>query len=190
MFQPSSVHGLQPYVIERRKVSTTHQVSFGVLYFSLDIFHKQTMLRTKNALSKGYSQLKKITSKYKVAVVDIRYEKINEFEAYQNVLNRLKTKKYGDLSGVILITFETGTNQITAGLKLIFIPNPQAENPIYETFFFKKPKQVLSYSKHYLLEIPSLIRYRKPGLQDWLNIEPGYIITYKGEEYGTLFINK
>ncbi len=183
---PSPQRGLQPYVLDYRKVSTTHEASFGVLYFSLDALHQWTVPRTKGALREAYSQLKGAAAKYRIAVIDMRYEGINEFKAYQYILNILKRKRHEKLSGVILITFEIETCGNTAELKLILISNPFAENPISTSLLVKNPKQILSYGKQYLLEIPTRIHIRKPGLQDWIQMEPGYRIVHKGVEYGTL----
>ena len=185
LFLLSYKYGLQPYILEYRKVSTTHNASFGVLYFSLDALHQWTVPRIKSSLRHSYGQLKKATAKYRIAVVDMRYEGINEFKAYHYILKILRRKKYEKLSGVILMTFGIkGKN--TIGPKLILIPNPYAENTIMGSTLFKDFKQPLSYGRRYLLELPIRIRFKKTGWQNCLNIEPGYRIVHKGKEYGTL----
>jgi hypothetical protein len=186
IFLPSPTHTIQPHIIERRKVSQILEASFGVLYFSLDVLSSWTYGRVKGALRKSYGQLKKSSALYRVAVIDMRYEGINEIDAYEYILRILHGKKYNDLSGVMLMTFDIRAKSYTTGTKLILISNPYAEKTINSQLLFKNPKQTLSYEKRYMLVMPTRIRIHKPGWHDWIQIEPGYRIIHKGVEYGTL----
>lgn len=186
MFLPSQKHFLKPYIIDYRKVPTTYEASFGVLYFSLDALNQWVLRRIKSRLSRCYSQLLKFDTKYKVAVIDMRYEGVNEVQAYKYILNVLKYKDYRELSGVILITFDVESKQNICGTKLILISNPNAENPIDGSHLFKKPKYSISHTKKYLLVLPTRIRLNKTGWQDLIQIGPEYKIAYKRVKYGSL----
>jgi hypothetical protein len=186
VFLPSPPYMIQPYIVERRQVSQTHEASFGVLYFSLEALQPWTYGRTKSALRESYGQLKYSSAMYRIAVIDMRYEAISEINAYNYILQIFHRKKYDKLSGVMLMTFDIGTSSHIAGTKLILIPNPYAEKQIDGSSLFKNPKQTLSYGKQYLFELPTRIHVHKPGWQDWIEMEPGYRIVHKGVEYGTL----
>jgi len=185
IFLPSPTHAIQPYIIEHRKVSQNLEASLGVLYFSLDVLSPWTYGRVKGALRESYGQLKKSSAPYRVAVIDIQCEGINEINAYRYTSRILHRKKYSGLSGVILMTFDIGTKSYT-GTKLILISNPYAEKPINGQLLFKNPKQILSYEKRYVLVMPTRIRIHKLGWYDWMQVEPSYRIIHKGVEYGTL----
>ena len=187
MFLPSQQILLQPHVIDYRKVPTTYDASFGVLYFSLDALNQLVLRRIKSRLSRCYSQLIKFGTKYRIAVIDIRYEGADESKTCQYVLNILNHKKYRKLSGVILITFDIETQQSISETKLILISNPNAENPIDGSCLFKKPKYLINYpSKKYILMLPIHMRINKPGWHELVQIGPRYGLIYKGTKYGTL----
>lgn len=95
---PQNSTTMSPYILERKKVSSSLEVSYGVLYFDIDSLQYPTLKRVKNATHKSYKQLRDSNAEYKIAVIDIRHEAINEETAYRYVRDIFLDKRYPESS--------------------------------------------------------------------------------------------
>jgi hypothetical protein len=172
-------------ILERRKVSDTIDASYGVLYFDVNCFQWSTLRRIQSATRKSFKQLKNLSANYRIAVIDISYEAVNQIDVYNYIRRNFAGKKYEELSGIILMTFDNAQGN-TAGTRLIPVGNPYAKNPIDWGLIFRKTICPVHRGKQYLLLLPTLIRVQSPGWHDLMHMEPGYRIIYKGKEFGTL----
>jgi len=175
-----------PYIIEGKKVSNNIKASYGVLYFDIDLFQYPTFKRVKRVTRKSYLQLRKSNADYKIAVVDIRHEAIKEATAYRNICDNFHNKRYQELSGIILMALDVTRSDCLADTKLIPIKNPYAKTPIDWGSIFKNEIFIIHEGKKYVLNIQTMVHVSKPGWQEWISMEPGYMLMHKGVEFGRL----
>lgn len=175
-------------IIDHRIVSSSLEVSFGILHVPLDLFKYKTTRRIKLRFKDAYGQLQKEHDfKYSVIVLDIRNEGINEYLAYQEVMRLLSMQKYRNLSGVLLFTHRIDPHRTYASLNVILIPNQQSRNNLNYSSFFKSghiPQIVYQRLSNWFLL--SKIPIQK-GWNEWLQIEPEYQLIYKDYKFGNLF---
>lgn len=179
-------HGdiLIPVVHEYRRVSNL-QYSCGVVYCPIDYFINEGVNKIEKALWESNNQLQKVKADYKIAVLDLRYALINEWDAYYYTFLRLP--KYTSLNGAIIMAFDINTNENITQNWLIPITN--IRNPIDWGTIFKSYKVPLpGGGRKLFFAMPIKIYIKKPGWQELFEVKPGYKIFYfyKGIYYGSL----
>lgn len=115
---------LIPVVHEYKRVSDL-EFSCGPIYCPVDNFLPEAVRRINRKLRESL-KLERVKADYKIAVVDLRYEYINERDAY-NYTRRLLCN-YKSLNGAILIIYGINEEAYKARVKLIPVSNPA--NPI------------------------------------------------------------
>ena len=153
---------LIPVVHEYKKVSDL-EYSCGAIYCPVDNFLPEAVQRIDRKLRESRSQLKRVKADYKIAVVDLRYEYINEWDAYYHTLRLLCN--YKSLNGAILIKYDINKEAHEAGVWLIPVSN--LANPIDWKIILKKyalPSPSSGIKAFFAL--PVKIHFRTTGWQD------------------------
>ena len=184
-WNPSFTH----VVIERRKVNADVNASYGVLLYPVDLLTHWILCRVCNCIKESYRQLKSVDADYRVTVVDVRTEPVNEFTLWKGVQSWLcgVGSKYPRLSGVILVRYNFSAQKGNVGTWFIPIVNSHAEKPLDPNLLLRNitlPKPLFR-ARHVLI-LPAHIRISEAGWVDLIQIEPGFKIYYKGVYFGTL----
>lgn len=177
---------LQPYIINRKRVADNLDVSYGVLLFDVKSLQRATLGRVRSATRKCFSQLKDLSVNYKLAVIDIRYDAVNEVDSFNFIQTVFQARRYEELSGVLLMTFDLSAGGHTAGTKLIPIMNPHAKNPL-DWGFLARDEIVFLNDKRFFFALASRIQYSHSGWHDCFHMVPEYVLTYKGKIFGSIF---
>ena len=173
---------LIPIVHEYKKVSDL-EYSCGAIYCPVDNFLSEAIRRINRKLQESHKQLKRVKADYKIAVFDLRYEYINEWDAYYYTL--LLLRNYKSLNGAILIKYDINKKAHEAGVW--FIPVSNLTNPIDWKIILKKyalPSPNSGTKAFFAL--PAKIHFKTTGWQELIEIKPGYRIFYKDIYYGSL----
>ncbi|MCW3132678.1 MAG: hypothetical protein N2V73_08185 [Candidatus Methanospirare jalkutatii] len=173
---------LIPVVHEYKRVSDL-EFSCGAIYCPVDNFLPEAVRRINRKLQESHRQLKSVKADYKIAVFDLRYEYINEWDAYYYTL--LLLCNYKSLNGAILIKYDINKEAHEAGVW--FIPVSNLTNPIDWKIILKKyalPSPNSGTKAFFAL--PAKIHFKTTGWQELIEIKPGYRIFYKDIYYGNL----
>jgi len=189
VFIPQQRLVFTPRIIEYRKVNANVNVSYGSLLYPVDLLTHWNYPRIVSRIKRSYPQLKDVDADYRVAVIDVRREPINEFILWFATQSWLKSEgiKYPKLSGVIFMRYDVRAEKNQVGTWLIPAINPYAENPLDPRLLLKNVVlPTLSFGARYLFLLPTRIYISKPGWVDLIRLEPGFKLTYKGIYFGTI----
>lgn len=130
-----------------------------------------------------------VDADYRVAVIDIRREPVNEFIIWSRTQSWLLNERarYPRLSGVIFMRYDVTTKRDQVGTWLIPVINPHAENPLDLGLLFKNiVLPTPSFGARHLLILPTHIHIPKPGWMNIIQLEPGFKLIYRGVYFGTI----
>jgi hypothetical protein len=156
------------------------------LFLSLDLFRRPAERRIRNDLQACYGKLTTLPGKYRVAVIDMRHEGIDETGAYYFIKKLLRLNRYEKLSAVILLTFDVTGERSEAGVQFILIENPHAIHKITASELFRHPKSAQLLEKLYLFELLSRIRFPSIDWQHWFEMQQHLNLFHRETEYGSL----
>jgi len=189
VFIPQQNLKFVPKVIERKKVDANVNVSYGSLLYPVDLLTLWCYRRIADRIRRSYPQLKDVDANYRVAVIDVRTEPINEFILWFMTQSWLiyKGAKYPKLSGVIFMRYNVVRGEHHASMWLIPVINPYADNPLDPSVLLKNVLlPTPTFGSRYLLLLPTHIYISKPSWVEFMQIRPGFRLTYKGIYFGTI----
>ena len=190
VFTPQQSLKFIPKIIEHRRVHANVNVSYASLLYPVDLLTCWAYPRIISRIKKSYPQLKDVDADYRIAVIDVRKEPINEYMLWSTTKSWLVSKgtKYPKLSGVIFMRHDVKTKKDQAGTWLIPVINPHAENPLDPKLLLKNVVlPTPSFGARHLLILPTRIHIPKAG--EWIDLiqlEPGFKIVYKDIYFGTI----
>jgi len=172
-------------VLEHRKVPGATQASYGVFFVPVDSLTEWILPRIFDRIKRSYRQLSGIDADYKVVVIDLRGEPINERLLLTETQSWLFEKNYPDLSGVIYMR-QFSSHPETVDRFLILVPNTKAKNPLYPTMLTGTVALLPKFVAKYLFLLPIHIKIPKPGEHELIRVEPGFKIYHNDKFFGTL----
>ena len=169
-------------VVHEYKIVSELEFSCGPIYCPVDNFLPEAVRRINRKLQESHRQLKKVEADYKIAVIDLRYEYINEQDTY-NYTRRLLCN-YKSLNGAILIIYGINEEAHKARVRLIPVSNPA--NPIDDWKITLK-KALSSPDLETKAFFAFLTKFKTIGLQESISVEiKQRQIFYKDIYYGSL----
>lgn len=189
IFIPQQNLIFRPRVIEYRKVNANVNVSYGSLLYPVDLLTQWIQRRVINRIKRSYRQLRDVDTDYRVVVIDVRREPVNEFTLWYSTQLWLGIEgdDYPKLSGVIFMRYDITSKKDQVSTWLIPVINPYAETPLDPKLLLKNiVLPTPSFGARYLLILPTHIYIPKPGWMDLIQLEPEFKLTYKGIYFGTI----
>lgn len=189
IFIPQQGLRFTPKIIEYRKVDANVNVSYASLLYPTDLLTQWVYPRIVSRIKRCYQQLKAVDADYRVAVIDIRREPVNEFIIWSETQSWLMSEgaRYPRLSGVIFMRYDTMTKRDRVGTWLIPAINPHAENPLDLEMLLKNiVLPIPSFGTRYLLILQTHIHIPKPGCINIIRLEPGFKLMYRDVYFGTI----
>jgi len=189
IFIPQQSLKFIPRIIEHRKVNANVNVSYGSLLYPVDLLTHWIYPRIVSRIKRSYPQLKDVDANYRIAVIDVRREPVNEFILWYATQSWLIFEgiKYPKLSGVVFMRYDITTRKDQVGTWLIHVINLYAESPLDPKLLLKNVVlPTSSFGARYLLILTTHIYIPKPRWKDLIQLEPGFKLTYKGIYFGTL----
>jgi len=189
VFIPQQSLKFIPRIIEHRKVNANVNVSYGSLLYPVDLLTHWVYPRIVSRIKRSYPQLKDVDANYRIAVIDVRREPVNELILWYATQSWLIFEgiKYPKLSGVVFMRYDITTRKDQVGTWLIHVINPYAESPLDPKLLLKNVVlPTSSFGARNLLILPTHIYIPKPGWMDLIQLEPGFKLIHKGIYFGTL----
>jgi len=189
IFIPQQSLKFIPRIIEHRKVNANVNVSYGSFLYPVDLLTHWVYPRIVSRIKRSYPQLKDVDANYRIAVIDVRREPVNELTLWYATQSWLIFEgiKYPKLSGVIFMRYDITTRKDQVGTWLIPVINPYAESPLDPKLLLKNVVlPTSSFGARYLLILPTHIYIPKPGWMGLIQLESGFKLTYKGIYFGTI----